>query len=325
MRDGCWVRLVPEAEAWAPELCIAPRLRSARVRAMKSMTGFGRGEASGPGGRCSVELSSVNRKQADIDLRLPRDWQALEAGIRQILSGVLSRGRLHGVIQHETTMEATSTLRVDESLAKEYTAYLAQLGAVLGSPMVMTPEALLRAPGVFNVEGREAATTEVLQPMVFSAVSAALIAWDEARVREGAHLEADLSARLELLRGLLTQISAEAPRVAQLHRAAMHRRLEEAGLPIQLDDERLLKEIAIFADKSDISEEISRFGGHLTEFQRLMDSDAPAGRPLDFLTQEMHRELNTMGAKANHAPIQHLVVAGKTEVERLREQVQNVE
>ena len=292
---------------------------------MKSMTGFGRGEATGPGGRCAVELSSVNRKQADVDLRMPRDWQPLEAGVRQLLAGVLSRGRLHGVISYETATEATSTLRVDDSLAKEYASYLAQLGAVLGSPMVMTPEALLRAPGVFSVEGREPTTPEVLQPMVFAAVSAALVAWDEARVREGAHLRADLTGRLDALRSLLEQISDEAPKVAPLHRAALHRRLEEAGLPIQLDDERLLKEIALFADKCDISEEISRLGGHLTEFQRLMDSDTPAGRPLDFLTQEMHRELNTMGAKANHARIQHLVVAGKTEVERLREQVQNVE
>lgn len=292
---------------------------------MKSMTGFGRGEATGAGGRCAVELSSVNRKQADVDLRMPRDWQPLEAGVRQLLGGVLSRGRLHGVISYEANTQATSTLRVDDSLAKEYAAYLAQLGAVLGSPMVMTPEALLRAPGVFNVEGREAATTESLQPTVFAAVSAALVAWDEARVREGAHLYADLTSRLTALRGLLEQIAAEAPKVAPLHRAALHRRLEEAGLPLPLDDERLLKEIALFADKCDISEEISRLGGHLTEFQRLMDSDTPAGRPLDFLTQEMHRELNTMGAKANHAPIQHLVVAGKTEVERLREQVQNVE
>ena len=316
----------PEAAATPRSfLSIAPRRRPATVRGMKSMTGFGRGEATGAGGRCAVELSSVNRKQADVDLRMPRDWQALEAGVRQLLAGVLSRGKLHGVISNETATEATSTLRVDEALAKEYAAYLSQLGAVLGSPMVMTPEALLRAPGVFNVEDRGPIKPEVLQPMIFSAVSAALVAWDEARVREGAHLLADLTNRLHALRTLLEQIAVEAPRVGPLHRAALLRRLEEAGLPLQLDDERLLKEIALFADKCDINEEISRLGGHLIEFQRLMDSGTPAGRPLDFLTQEMHRELNTMGAKANHAPIQHLVVAGKTEVERLREQVQNVE
>jgi uncharacterized protein (TIGR00255 family) len=292
---------------------------------MKSMTGFGRGEAAGPAGRCSVELSSVNRKQADIDLRMPRDWQPLEAGVRQMLGGALSRGRLHGVIGYETDAAATPALLVDESLAKAYAAHLTKLGAMLGTPMILTPESLLRAPGVFTVTDREPATSEILEPMVHAAVTAALKAWDEARTREGAHLHADLTARIETLRSFLTQIAAEAPKVAPLHRAALQRRLEEAGLPLPLDDERLLKEIALFADKCDISEEITRLGGHLTEFQRLMASDTPAGRPLDFLTQEMHRELNTMGAKANHAPIQHLVVAGKTEVERLREQVQNVE
>ena len=297
----------------------------ATVRRMKSMTGFGQGEATGPGGRCAVELSSVNRKQADIDLRMPRDWQPLEAGVRQLLAGVLSRGRLHGVITYETSAEGTATLRVDDTLAKQYAACLSQLGAALGSPMVMTAEALLRAPGVFSVLEREPAAPETLQPMVHAAVCAALTAWDEARSREGAHLHHDLTTRLATLRELLDQIAAEAPKVAPLHRAALHRRLEEAGLPLPLDDERLLKEIALYADKCDISEEISRLGGHLAEFQRLMENDTPAGRPLDFLTQEMHRELNTMGAKANHAPIQHRVVAGKTEVERLREQVQNVE
>lgn len=292
---------------------------------MKSMTGFGRGEATGPGGRCAVELSSVNRKQADIDLRLPRDWQPLEAGIRQLLTGVLSRGRLHGILTWDATEESSATLQVDEALAREYAHSLARLGETLGTPMVLTPDALLRAPGVFTVASREAATPESLQPAVHSAVVAALIAWDEARVREGAHLHADLTARLGTLQQILDQISAEAPKVAPLHRAALHRRLEEAGLPLPLEDERLLKEIALFADKCDISEEISRLGGHLVEFKRLMDSDTPSGRPLDFLTQEMHRELNTMGAKASHAAIQHLVVAGKTEVERVREQVQNVE
>lgn len=304
---------------------IVTRAGTATVRGMKSMTGFGRGEAGVPGGRCAVELSSVNRKQADIDLRLPRDWQPLEAGIRQLLTGVLSRGRLHGVITCETDQESTATLRVDESLARQYADALTKLGDSLGTQMPLTPDALLRAPGIFTVEGREPLPPDALQPMVFSAVSAALIAWDEARVREGAHLHADLMSKLDHLRGLLGQIAAEAPKVAPLHREALRRRLEEAGLPIPMDDERLVREIALFADKCDISEEITRLGGHLVEFQRLMETDTPSGRPLDFLTQEMHRELNTMGAKANHAPIQHLVVAGKTEVERLREQVQNVE
>ncbi|MDB6134963.1 MAG: YicC family protein [Verrucomicrobiales bacterium] len=293
---------------------------------MKSMTGFGRGEADGEGLRCVAELSSVNRKQADIDLRLPRDGQALEAGVRKLLNGALSRGRLSASINLESTTSAASTaLRVDEALAVEYAAALAKLSLTLATPLPLSADALLRAPGVFTVTATEPLPLEVTQPLVLQAVAQALIAWDEARLREGAYLRQDLTNRLETLQDLCTRIAAEAPRVPMLHREALRRRLEEIGLPLPLNDERLVKEIALFADRCDISEEISRLAGHLLEFHRLMDSRDPSGRPLDFLTQEMHRELNTMGAKASHAGIAHLVVAGKTEVERLREQVQNVE
>ena len=292
---------------------------------MKSMTGFGRGETAGPGGRCTAELSSVNRKQADIELRMPRDWQPLEPGLRQLLVGALSRGRLQASFTFESDLPASASLHVDHALASEYAAALAQLSASLGSPLALTPESLLKAPGVFTLSERAAPSPESLQALAHGALAEALAAWEQARLREGAHLHADLSTRLATLQELLQQIAREAPLVAPLYRAALLRRLQEADLPLALDDERLIKEIALFADRCDLSEEISRLQGHLAEFARLMDTPQPSGRPLDFLTQEMHRELNTMGAKANHAPLQHLVVAGKTEVERLREQVQNVE
>ncbi len=292
---------------------------------MKSMTGFGRGETAGPGGRCTAELSSVNRKQADIELRMPRDWQPLEPGLRQLLVGALSRGRLQASFTFESDLPASASLHVDHALASEYAAALAQLSASLGSPLALTPESLLKAPGVFTLSERAAPSPESLQALAHGALAEALAAWEQARLREGAHLHADLSTRLATLQELLQQIAREAPRVAPLYRAALLRRLQEADLPLALDDERLIKEIALFADRCDLSEEIARLHGHLAEFARLMASPQPSGRPLDFLTQEMHRELNTMGAKANHAPLQHLVVAGKTEVERLREQVQNVE
>lgn len=293
---------------------------------MKSMTGFGRGEAVGEGLRCIVELSSVNRKQADIDLRLPRDGQALEAGVRKLLAGAISRGRLSASISLESDASTpTSTLRVDESLALEYAGALAKLSATLGTPLPLSAETLLRAPGIFTVAATDPLPFETAQPIVLQAVAQALIIWDEARVREGTHLKEDLSTRLETLNDIGVRIAAEAPNVPGLHRETLRRRLEECGISLPLDDERLVKEIALFADKCDISEEISRLAGHLTEFVRLMDAREPSGRPLDFLTQEMHRELNTMGAKASHAGIAHLVVAGKTEVERIREQVQNVE
>jgi uncharacterized protein (TIGR00255 family) len=292
---------------------------------MKSMTGFGRAESADQDLRCAVELSSVNRKQSDIDVRLPREWAVLEADVRRVVGAAVTRGRVQVQISLEFSGESGSALQVDHGLAKQYAAALAELDEQLFSSRGFTADCLLRAPGVFTVAESESHSAEHVWPIVESTVQKALTAWNEARTREGAHLVQDISARLTTLRGLLESIKVEAPRVPLLQREAMQKRLADAGLPLPLDDERLLKEIAIFADRSDIAEEISRLAGHLDEFTRLLQSGEPSGRALDFLTQEMHREVNTMGSKANSAGIAHLVVAGKTEVERIREQVQNIE
>ena len=289
------------------------------------MTGFGRAEASEGGLRCGVELSSVNRKQSDIDVRLPREWGALEADARKLLAGAISRGRLQAGITLDAAGETGASLRVDHSLARQYVEALRKLDAELCGTRGFTVDALLRAPGVFIVAESESHAADQVWPLIESTMNKALTIWDKARTREGAHLKKDIETRLKVVRDVLKGIQREAPRVPQLQREAMRKRLADAGLPLPLDDERLLKEIAVFADKSDISEEIARLGGHLDEFARLLKSSEPSGRAMDFLTQEMHREINTMGSKANHAGIAHLVVAGKTEVERIREQVQNVE
>jgi len=292
---------------------------------MKSMTGFGRAESAVHDLRCAVELSSVNRKQSDIDVRLPREWAVLEADVRRVVAAAVTRGRVQVQISLEFSGESGSALQVDHGLAKQYISALAGLDAEHFGSRGFTVDALLRAPGVFTVAESESHSAEHVWPLVESMVNKALAAWNEARTREGAHLVQDISARLTTLRGLLESIKAEAPRVPVLQREAMQKRLADAGLPLPLDDERLLKEIAIFADRCDISEETARLAGHLDEFTRLLQSGEPSGRALDFLTQEMHREVNTIGSKANNAGIAHLVVAGKTEVERIREQVQNIE
>lgn len=296
------------------------------VGAMKSMTGFGRGEARAGEINCAVELSSVNRKQLDLDIRLPREWATLEPEVRRILQSAVTRGRLNVVVSVETISGGDgTTLQVNEELARRYVEELERLARALGRALPLNAESLLRAPGVFSLAEGTALPPETVWPAMEAALREALTAWNDARAREGLHLSQDLRSRLQTVRGLLAQIRDLAPQVPVLHRDALRKRLEEAGLPLPLDDERLLREIALFADRCDISEEIARLAGHLDEFLRLLDGGAPSGRAMDFLTQEMHRELNTMGAKANHAGIAHLVVAGKTEVERIREQVQNVE
>jgi len=292
---------------------------------MKSMTGFGRAESTDQGLRCAVELSSVNRKQSDIDIRLPREWAELEAELRKLVAGAISRGRLQVQVSLDAAGESGSALRVDHGLARQYAEALTKLDGEFFGGRGVSADALLRAPGVFTVAEGASRSTEHVRPLIEATLTKALTTWDKARTREGAHLKKDLESRLKVIRDVLKGIQREAPRVPQFQREAMRKRLHDAGLPLPLDDERLLKEIALFADRCDISEEIARLNGHLEEFARLLKSPEPSGRPMDFLTQEMHREINTMGSKANHAGIAHLVVAGKTEVERIREQVQNVE
>lgn len=289
------------------------------------MTGFGRAESTEQGLRCAVELSSVNRKQSDIDIRLPREWSELEAELRKLVAGAISRGRLQVQVSLDAAGESGASLRVDHGLARQYAEALTRLDAEYFGSRGVSADVMLRAPGVFTVTEGADHSVEHIRPLIEATLTKALAVWDKARVREGSHLKKDIETRLKVVRDVLKGIQREAPRVPQLQREAMRKRLHDAGLPLPLDDERLLKEIALFADRCDISEEISRLGGHLDEFARLLKSPEPSGRPMDFLTQEMHREINTMGSKANHAGIAHLVVAGKTEVERIREQVQNVE
>ena len=294
---------------------------------MKSMTGFGRGEAGNRALRCAVELSSVNRKQSDIDVRLPRELASLEPEVRRLVSPALSRGRLQVGITVEADRSSATTLTVDHALARQYAAALAKMDRELcgGSGAPPAVASLLRAPGVFTLTESAPAPPDQAWPVIAAALDKALAAWERARSREGAHLRKDLTARLTTLQRLAASIRREAPRVPRLHREALMKRLEEAGLPVALDDERLIREIALFADRADISEELARLEGHFTEFRRLLALTEPSGRSMDFLCQELHREFNTIGSKAGHAGIAHSVVAAKTEVERIREQVQNVE
>jgi uncharacterized protein (TIGR00255 family) len=291
---------------------------------MKSMTGFGRAEVRSGGHCLGVEISSVNRKQSDIVVNLPRDWASLEIDLRKMVAQSVSRGRVQVQVKWEATASAHASLAIDRKLAREYADGLRLLAKELKLQPIASVAELLRAPGVFALEDSSTRAEEVW-PLLENAVAKAMQALNKSREREGAHLLRDLQSRLAALRAALRRISDLAPEVTRQQRDALRKRLADAGQPLPLDDERLLKEIALFADKCDISEETSRLAGHLDEFTRLLKSPEPQGRAMDFLTQEMHRELNTIGAKANHSSIAHLVVAGKTEVERIREQVQNVE
>ncbi len=291
---------------------------------MNSMTGFGRGDAAGENVTWSVEISSVNRKQLEIVTNLPRELGDLESAVRGEVGGRCSRGRVSISVRCNGTNGSAPALKVDEPLAQQYAAALTRLGAVLKLQHLQSTMDPVRWPGVIERE-QPTLEPETAWPLIEKALGAAMQQFLSMRLAEGEALRQDVEARLARVADLLNRIEAKAPQVPELYRKALLQRLRDAGLPVDLNDERLIKEIALFADKCDISEETSRARSHLDQFAKYISSKEAMGRSLDFLAQELFREFNTMGAKANNAELAHLVVAAKSEIEKVREQVQNVE
>jgi uncharacterized protein (TIGR00255 family) len=293
---------------------------------MKSMTGYGRGDASQDGFKITVELSSVNRKQAEIALTLPRQMEMLEAQIRECIHGYVSRGRVTvRVGLHMAAGGVSARMHLNVPLAKAYARELTRLSKQLKLPGPVTLDQLARAPGVFQTD-EELAVDEDFWPAVEKALNRALSALLKTRQREGTHLAQDLANRVAAMRGAVNQIQKHAPEVATRYRQQLLERIKTAGIEAPgAEDERLLKEVVYFADRSDISEELTRLQSHFRQFDDCRKSAEPVGRMLDFLAQEMNREVNTIGSKANDSRISRAVITLKTELEKFREQAQNVE
>ena len=291
---------------------------------MNSMTGFGRGEARQGDRLWQVECASVNRKQLEVVVNLPRDLSTLEGEVRNRVAAACSRGRVQVSIKRQDGEVASDLPQIREAAVEHYLTRLFSLAGRLGISAEISMSELLRLPGVLGVEAEES-NPEEAWPSIREALDAALSQWQRMRATEGSHLREEIEGRLATIESLLGRIAEKAPQVPELQRAALRQRLEQAGLPLPLDDERLVKEIALFADRTDVSEELARAASHLKQFRTYLGSGEPIGRSLDFLLQEFFREFNTMGSKCNHAGIAHDVVSAKTELEKIREQVQNLE
>ena len=290
------------------------------------MTGRGVGAAAGRLARVEVELSSVNRKQLDVDVGLPRFLVAQESRVLETVQGRLSRGRVTGEIR-VTWAEAAQAAgaKVDLGLARATVGALRAAAKKLGLPDDLQASDLLSLPGLVALEHGKR-DLDALWPTVRQALEAALAKLQAMRKKEGAALGRDLRARLGILRKLASEIAVRAPAVVAAYRANLLKRIA-AALPGSdlAADERLLKEVAFFADKADVAEELVRLDSHFRQADDLLKRGGVVGRALDFLVQEMGREINTIGSKANDAEIARRVVAAKAELERFREQVQNVE
>jgi uncharacterized protein (TIGR00255 family) len=293
---------------------------------MKSMTGYGRGDCARDGFKITVELSSVNRKQTEISLNLPREMEMLEAPMRDEINRHIARGRLTvRVSVHAGGGSSAARMHLNLGLARAYAREFSRLARQLKLAGEVTLDHLVRAPGVFQTD-EQIAEGEDFWPAVERALRQALAAMLKMRAREGAHLQQDLMARVAAMRRAAAQVRKQAPQVAQRYRQQLVERIREAGVGSPgPEDERLLKEVVYFADRADITEELTRLQSHFQQFDDCLKSKEPVGRMLDFLAQEMNREINTIGSKANDSLISREVVILKAELEKFREQAQNVE
>lgn len=292
---------------------------------MNSMTGFGGAEAPLHRSSLSVEISGVNRKQTEVAIALPRAWAKLETLVREAVTGSVSRGRVNVSISLKNADAAGGgNLSLNREKLQNLQHILGDLNRDLGQDIQVSLDSLVRL-GILTEETESDIPADTAWTAIETALAEALSAFLSLRAREGARLKQDLLGRIGTLRQLRGEIIARASGVTARHRETLMKRLEEAGLPLAPDDERLIKEIALFADKCDVTEEVTRLASHLDQFEAICNRDEAVGRTLDFLCQEIFRELNTTGSKANDADLAQIIVTAKTELEKIREQVQNVE
>jgi uncharacterized protein (TIGR00255 family) len=290
---------------------------------IRSMTGFGSGRSAQGDEAVDVEVRSVNHKFCEVKVRLPRELAALEVEIARTVKERLARGGVEVAVRRSGAPSAVAP-RVDAKLATEYARAFAELQARLGLPGELTIAHVIAADGVVRLEER-APDVEAGRQAVAEALSAALGALSEMRAREGEALARDLGARLDLVEAIVAKVEVLAPQSIEHYRARLAERIGEVARGFVPDPARLAQEVALFADRMDVSEEITRLRSHVAQTRGLMGGGEPAGRKMEFLVQEMHREANTIGSKSQSTEIASHVVALKAEIERMREQVQNVE
>lgn len=290
---------------------------------MKSMTGYGRATAAIEGFSLTVQVSSVNRKTLDLTIGLPEEWESLEPAIGTLVRKFAARGKVHVDIE-VTGDNSTTAATWDEAAASAVLGRLQAFAQSQGLEFRPTPELLWQVVSAQRRSG-DFPTAEDAQNVVTETVTTALRAFAAMRAREGEALMVDFIRRNEILHRQVEMISGRAAQVPANYREQLLKRLRDAGLELDLNDERVLREIALFADRCDVSEEITRLRSHFEQFSALLKSDGEIGRKAEFILQEIGREVNTIGSKANDLTIARAVIELKNELERVREQIANVE
>lgn len=291
---------------------------------VKSMTGFGKSQVIDKGYQVTCEIRGVNHRYLDINIRISRRYSILEERIKEELKKFVTRGRLELSFNIEKIAESTRNIKLDKDLAIAYHNYLKDLAENLKiSPEIEVID-IFRLPEVFSLQDEEEDLEKVWEVLQY-AIAEAMEGLVAMRLREGQNLATDILSRNRYILEIVEQLEARSPAVYEEYMEKLKLRIRELINSEAIDEQRLLMEAAVFADKANITEEIVRLKSHVSHLDSLLTKEDSVGRKCDFLLQEMFREVNTIAAKANDLEMSHLVVEAKAELEKIREQIQNIE
>ncbi len=291
---------------------------------MKSMTGYGKGEAAGANRKVTIEIKSVNNRFLDINTRFPKSLSYVEDVVKKKIQEVVKRGTLDVYYTYEVTGETDKVVETDVPLAAEYLTAMRKIRDEFGLPDDITTMSLVRMQDVLVVTAAEENRDEIKE-LFESAAAEAVRSLDAMRTTEGKSVQADLAKLVGNIIVSLKKVVVRAPSVVTEYKEKLSKRIADLLDSPAIDEARIATEVAVFADKCDINEEISRLTSHIDQFTKALESNEPQGRRLDFLSQEMNREINTMGSKANDLELSKLVIEMKNELEKIKEQIRNVE
>lgn len=290
-----------------------------------SMTGFGRGEAEQNDRSMTIEMKSVNHRYCDINIRLPRKLMFLENKLKNMIKEELIRGKIDVFINYDDRSDKTSSIVYNESLATQYMELFGKMSESFGLNNDVLVSGLSRYPEVVKLEDQDEDDEELLRELVTSALMQAITKIKEARTKEGQLLKVDLVQKLDEMSKQVEFLVDIAPKVIEDYRVKLTERISELMDDTLVDKDRLALEVAVFADKSCVDEEIVRLQSHITHMKETLDSTGAVGRKLDFIAQEMNREANTVLSKANNIGVANQGIELKTLIEKVREQIQNIE
>ncbi len=291
---------------------------------IKSMTGFGRSEVGTEIRKITVEMKAVNHRYCELSLKMPKKLSIFDAAIRNQLKKYISRGKVDVFITYTDTTEGKACVRYNEELAREYLKNLRQIGAEFGIEDDIRTSTLARFPEVLVLEEQTIDETELVD-MLTEAVDIAAKQFVETRITEGAHLEQDLIAKLDGMLALVSEVEKRMPDVVAEYRKKLTDKVQELLGDTKIDESVLATELVIFADRICVDEETVRLRAHINHMKDTLASGENIGRKLDFIAQEMNREANTILSKANDLQASNIAIDLKTEIEKVREQIQNIE